>query len=693
MLAEFNPNPIAMLVKNELTAKNMGAGSGLQPFPGNNSGPREQMFASHQGQCMVIRGAEERFLQSGVEPEYGTCTFKIAMPFTGTVFQVIPKLSPVAGGYQFRYNPLKVAIVESEENPGVVGTVRVERFHTSHQTFGFMFDEVKRNMGNLRAGYGFMRDDKFMQSPAITPSGGYGYGTNLNVMFGSFNAVDNDGVVLGTQAIPKLTSTGVITAEGSWGRKKYPLNLYGTKDRYQPFPNIGDKIRDDGLLFALRSFEGGSAVTEMTPEALMEVDHIWDTCVYGKPGGEVVDLTIHHGTSKVEPTPVGMEEQTRMYLNHQNTFYERIRRAYFDLKKKYGEHLKLTPEFHNLIVRAFAEDPDQPGFIIKTLNKNPLDDWHISLTYTFDVVPAVGSKITDCHGGKGVVVEIRKEEDMPVDDYGRRADVIMDPDSTINRMNIGRMYEHGTNWYSAMVLMRLREMRDANPTGYVQEAWDYLMRYYRAASVEHYNLMLETYQNPTEYREHLEYILRWKDGIHMWMPSDRLDAGAPAYRSIMRAFPEFQKTPVTFRNKEGRVVRTKAPIAIGSMYIIVLEKTGDDWSAVSSPKLQHYGIPAMVNGDNKYSTPGREQPVKFTGESETRLLNAVMGGEAAADIVDMPNMPAGQKLIVKEILAVDNPSAIPEVLNKNLCPPGSNRALQIIKHLLLCGGITFSKDL
>lgn len=399
MLAEFNPNPIAMLVKNELTAKNMGAGSGLQPFPGNNSGPREQMFASHQGQCMVIRGAEERFLQSGVEPEYGTCTFKIAMPFTGTVFQVIPKLSPVAGGYQFRYNPLKVAIVESEENPGVVGTVRVERFHTSHQTFGFMFDEVKRNMSNLRAGYGFMRDDKFMQSPAITPSGGYGYGTNLNVMFGSFNAVDNDGVVLGDQAIPKLTSTGVITAEGSWGRKKYPLNLYGTKDRYQPFPNIGDKIRDDGLLFALRSFEGGSAVTEMTPEALMEVDHIWDTCVYGKPGGEVVDITIHHGTSKVEPTPVGMEEQTRMYLNHQNTFYERIRRAYFDLKKKYGEHLKLTPEFHNLIVRAFAEDPDQPGFIIKTLNKNPLDDWHISLTYTFDVVPAVGSKITDCHGG------------------------------------------------------------------------------------------------------------------------------------------------------------------------------------------------------------------------------------------------------------------------------------------------------
>lgn len=295
--------------------------------------------------------------------------------------------------------------------------------------------------------------------------------------------------------------------------------------------------------------------------------------------------------------------------------------------------------------------------------------------------------------GKGVVVDIWDEEDMPIDDYGRRADIIMDPDSTINRMNIGRMYEHGTNWYAAMLLRELRAMRESDPVGWVQPAWERLMRFYYAASIDYYHLIQEEYPNPAEYHIHLEYILKWTDGIHMWLPSERLDAGAPSYRKLRTLFPEYQKTPVTYRNKEGRVIRTKADIAIGSMYIIVLEKTGDDWSAVSSPKLQHYGIPAMVSGDNKYSTPGREQPVKFTGESETRLLNAVQGGEATADLVDMPNMPAGQKFIVKRILAVDNPSAITEVLDRNLCPPGSNRALQIIKHLLLCAGITFSREL
>jgi DNA-directed RNA polymerase beta subunit len=691
MLQELTLRPIAELVINQLSPKNLGSSNDLQPFPGNNSGPREQMFASHQGQCMVIRGAEERYLQAGTEYEYATTTFNVSMPFTGTVNQVIPKLSPVAGGYQFRYNPLKIGVIESEDDPGLVGMVKIERLHTSHQTFGFMYSENRKCMDNFRAGHGFMKGDVFMQSPSVRPNGALAYGTNLNAMFASLNAVDNDGVVLSTAAIPKLTSTGIISTEGSWGRKVYPLNLYGTKDHYQPFPNVGQKIRPDGLLFALRTYDDATAVTEMTPEALMEVDYIWDKCVYGKAGGEVVDVTIHHAVSKNEPTPVGMDEQTRMYLHHQQTFYERIRRTYYDLKKKYGDRLRLAPNFHNLIVRALAEEENQPGFIIKTLNKIPLDDWHVNLTYTYDVVPDVGSKVTDCHGGKGVVVEIRDEADMPIDDYGRRAEIIMDPDSTINRMNIGRMYEQGTNWYSAMVLREIRLMREADPKGYVQQAWDLLMRYYQAASVRHFELF-DDFVTEMDRRQHLEYILKSQDGIHIWMPSDRIDAGAPAYHRLMREFSHFEKTPVTYVNRVGRTIRTKAPMMIGSMYIIVLEKNGDDWSAVSSPKLQHYGIPAMVNGDNKYSTPGREQPVKFTGESETRLLNAVMGGEATADIVDMPNMPAGQKLIVKKILSVDNPSAIPEVLDKSLVPPGSNRALQIIKHLLLCGGITLSKE-
>lgn len=683
-----------MLERNELTLENMGSSSGMQPFPGNNSGPREQMFASHLGQCLVIRGADERFLQTGAEAEYGTCTFNIAMPCNGVIARVISKLNNAQYLNTFRYNPLRVAVWESHDDPGLVGTVRLTRFHSSHQTFGFMYTEVEKNknlLRNLGNQPGVPKGTVFCQSPNILPNGGYAFGMNVNVLFGSVQAVDNDGVVLGSHMIPAMTSTGVVYTEASWGRKKYALNLYGTKDHYKPFPDVGEKIRADGLLFALRSYDEMAAVTEMTPEALMEVDYIWDTCYYGKANGEVVDITIHHPVSKIEPTPVGMDEQPRVYLQNQNQFYQRIRETYNELKKKYRDYLRLTPEFQNLVVRALADEVDQSGFIIKTLNKTPLDDWHVHVTYTYDVVPDVGSKLTDCHGGKGVVVEIRAEEDMPIDDYGRRAGIIMDPDSTINRMNIGRMYEQGTNWVSAMVVRELNIIRDEDPQNFYTRAWELLLRYYHAASIKHYELV-SGLTSAQDQRSHVDYVMKHPDGIHLWMPPDRLDAGAPSYRRLMQEFP-YQKTPVTYRNSAGRVIRTKANMMIGSMYIIVLEKNGDDWSAVSSPKLQHYGTPAMINSEDKHSTPGREQPVKFTGESETRLLTATMGGEATANIVDMPNSPAGQKLIVNKILAVDNPSDITQVLDRNLCPPGSNRALQIIKHLLQCGGIVLSKEL
>jgi DNA-directed RNA polymerase beta subunit len=37
--------------------------------------------------------------------------------------------------------------------------------------------------------------------------------------------------------------------------------------------------------------------------------------------------------------------------------------------------------------------------------------------------------------------QIAKPEDMPVDQNGNRADIIMDPNSTVSRMNLGRVYE------------------------------------------------------------------------------------------------------------------------------------------------------------------------------------------------------------------------------------------------------------
>ena len=46
-------------------------------------------------------------------------------------------------------------------------------------------------------------------------------------------------------------------------------------DNYKPFPDMGDRIRSDGLIMAFRTYDDDLlGEIDMTTESLMEVDHI-----------------------------------------------------------------------------------------------------------------------------------------------------------------------------------------------------------------------------------------------------------------------------------------------------------------------------------------------------------------------------------------------------------------------------------
>lgn len=53
----------------------------------------------------------------------------------------------------------------------------------------------------------------------------------------------------------------------------------------------------------------------------------------------------------------------------------------------------------------------------------------------------VGDKITNHHGGKGVLTLIEKDENMPLSPWGERIEVMLNPIAVINRMNPGTLYE------------------------------------------------------------------------------------------------------------------------------------------------------------------------------------------------------------------------------------------------------------
>ena len=60
---------------------------------------------------------------------------------------------------------------------------------------------------------------------------------------------------------------------------------------------------------------------------------------------------------------------------------------------------------------------------------------------------------------------------MPVDIHGRRADIILDPAATINRMNIGRLYEHYVNDVLEHCEMKLKQILGFNSSMSVEDMY------------------------------------------------------------------------------------------------------------------------------------------------------------------------------------------------------------------------------
>lgn len=75
----------------------------------------------------------------------------------------------------------------------------------------------------------------------------------------------------------------------------------------------------------------------------------------------------------------------------------------------------------------------------------------------YDVTIA-GDKITNNHGGKGVITLVEKDENMPITPWGEPIDVIVNPIAIINRMNPGTLYELYTGLIAKFLAKQVVEL-------------------------------------------------------------------------------------------------------------------------------------------------------------------------------------------------------------------------------------------
>lgn len=393
-------------VKNEMHLEMMGI-QGLNSFSRHNSASRSYMFGSHISQRLVIEGAEEKRIQTGLEREFSRYTFSVKMPTNAQIIKVIQRYPLGVGKDSLPFNPETFVIFENDKTKEI-DYISIPGHVSYHQFFGFKYDMKYEQISKLRPGAFIPEGTIFADSPGVTENGGYMYGTNLNAAFMSIPSVSEDGVMISKSALQKLKFRVYETRVVEFGAGQFPLNLYGTKDHYKPFPDIGGYIRDDGLLMMLRSYDNDLMPVELSVYDTMESDFTFDRGVYARGGeGRIVDIKVISNNNPVKQLPDAMCEQVERYSKALKKFHKEIvdteAQLRYERKRKFGEaKLRISPKLQRLVVESLAITNHKESSFKQSLNllfrKAPIDEYRIEFVIEYVMTPTIGFKLTDVHG-------------------------------------------------------------------------------------------------------------------------------------------------------------------------------------------------------------------------------------------------------------------------------------------------------
>lgn len=403
----MSENPVI----NQLRPEYLGINS-LIATANQDSSSRGVMVANHITQRLVIDGADEKYVQTGVEQEFGKYTFSIKMPENGKILKTIQRYPRRADINSLNFNPETLVIYEIEET-NTIDVFSIPHYASFHQFFGFKYD-IKETINELRPGNYVSKDTIFADSPAVGDNNGYKYGVNLNIALASFPGASEDGIVISEDALDKLKFKVFETRSVEFGSNNFPLNLYGTINEYKPFPEIGDMIGKDGILMMLRNYDNDLMPVEISVFDTMEPDFIFDKSTYVRgEGGRIVDIKVIKNNSVNQKLPDQMCGQIEKYRQALLSFYQQIVDTEQELRKqsikKYGSNqLKITPRLNRLIVESLAIVNHEKDKFKQNLNllyrKDPIDEYRIEFVIEYEITPGIGFKLTDGHGPEKISI-------------------------------------------------------------------------------------------------------------------------------------------------------------------------------------------------------------------------------------------------------------------------------------------------
>ena len=672
----------------------LGAAMLVNPLADHTSSQRLMMFSNHLPQAQMIHGCEQPRVFTGYESVLGDYEFNTTERDQDIqIREVIPRFAVVNSTRVIKENPYHI-IVYRGDSDNKVGYFTLDKYTMRSEGFGYKNVWFTEGVNQLHKGNYIPKELKLCTSPAHKGNM-YMQGTNLRVAYMSLPEVTEDAFIISESAAKKFETETYGEISFKILPNQIPLDLYGDEDEYRFMPDMSEKVREDGILCALRTPTPTSIIYDMAPENFRTVQHLHDMVIYAPPGAEIVDIdvVVNRACSSKIKTPKEVFAQVEKYRDAINRSNLRIWEAYQDAVQ---EGLEVTPAFNNLVTRAVGslliDNVRIPGFnrrsnVSAVRRKEQIEFIYITVVYRHNHKCTNGLKLANRYGGKGVIAGIVPDDKMAIDEEGIRAEVCIDPISVFNRMNPAAWFEQFFNRGSELIQRRVKEMIETAPVGHKPWAQAYqLVIEYITDVHENWGKLVDE-NNKGDKRAFVEEVIR--DGIYLQITPFQKGIDQHLVLKLAEKY-NIRKSPVTYINQDmfGNDVKstTKYPVMVGQEYFYLLYKMPH----VRCPGIGYvnqYHTPIRANNTTKIQYPFSQTPLRL-GEDEIRNLTTVSGPNTAAHILGAyANSSNAVECMANHLLFDKSPSQLQEIEVSVPDIIRSNSIIGVTKHIFSCIGI------
>ena len=683
---EFQEKLVREVTRVEDPNTIVGRGS-MMPFNAANSGSRKLMNAVHVTHILEPFNPQSPYIMTGRENKFAQ--FSSAYQKAENDFQIVRKINKFSFNVKDKYG-IHYWLILYNKDKDEFDVIERKSYEYVSESYGYLYDNDF--IDSLLPGDWIATGDIIKRSTSYDDAGNRADGQNVLTMYLSDEDTREDAIKISDELIDMFTSPEIKPVSFMINDNDIPLNLYGDREFYQSFPNIGEQV-NGCILCAMRKEKKDQAIYNQSVGRLQEIMMSDEKLI---AEGEVIDINIYCNDPSI---------LERSHYNAQLKFYYeesiRVAREIVEtVEPLIKSNRRLTPDLQKLysIQRGILD------------GKQFVNDRGRAFTNTMVEIVVMkrnkvnsGDKFANRYGGKGCTSIIVPREEMPILPDGRRVQMVLNTSGVPNRENAGQIFEVSINMRSNQLINYLRERKDMDVRSKFMMILDFLEivspKMYGA-----YKTLLDSltpncdfeddgddYNNKyvhaiTDCRleELMEDILK-SDCLYICVEPITETASLNTIDELNKRFPFMTQIkplmPIYDSNNEIRFVESRKKMTVGYQYIYRMKQyASEKFSVTSLSSTNIKSLPTRNSLKKTFKTLHASTPICM-GTMETFDLLHIGPEYVISNLLLNSLSPHGRRLA--EELLTGNPYDIDLVLDEDC----SNRSVEILNAYLMTMGL------